>query len=251
MSLSKLFSLLENNDPFVYEEQGDFLFAEPPPRRYEQADIDIISGLYSGGFNLCGESARLLFELSEDAFSAFVHAWMSELPIENEILSFGRKVIAASVTGGSKTAKKQAAEKAASDHSGADTLAVMGAAYKVERELHRLIGLLRFTPTDDGVYIARCTPDHLVLPAFGEHFTARFRETAWAIIDEKRNLAISRKPGEQAAMFALTEAFTGGSDEWEDLWRHYHKTINNESRKNPNLQRQLMPKRYWKYLPEM
>jgi probable DNA metabolism protein len=40
-------------------------------------------------------------------------------------------------------------------------------------------------------------------------------------------------------------------DEWEELWRHYHRTINNESRKNLHLQRKLMPKRYWKYLPEM
>jgi probable DNA metabolism protein len=39
--------------------------------------------------------------------------------------------------------------------------------------------------------------------------------------------------------------------EWEKLWQHYHKTINNESRNNPNLQRQFMPKRYWKYLTEL
>ena len=125
---------------------------------------------------------------------------------------------------------------------------------KIEREIHRLIGLLRFSPDENGVYIARCAPDYFVLPAFAEHFTDRFGETPWAIIDEKRSLCLSRQPPEQAE---ITKIAAGGinskqdDNEWEELWKHYHKTINNESRKNTGLQRQLMPKRYWKYLPEV
>jgi probable DNA metabolism protein len=53
-------------------------------------------------------------------------------------------------------------------------------------------------------------------------------------------------------MIKLEESAKGSenNDEWEELWKHYHKTINNEDRDNPGLQKQLMPKRYWKYLPE-
>jgi probable DNA metabolism protein len=42
-----------------------------------------------------------------------------------------------------------------------------------------------------------------------------------------------------------------GDTPWEDLWRTYHRAINNPCRKNPGLQRQFMPLRYWKYLSEM
>jgi len=116
------------------------------------------------------------------------------------------------------------------------------------------------------------------------HFYLRFGETPWAIIDEKRNLCLSR--GEPSAKSAparvrlqkdgevrlgsvskspsasfVTAAEKGDAPEarvstettvsMEDLWRLYHRSISNESRKNPGLQRQFMPKRYQKYLCEL
>ena len=260
-SLLKLFSIL-TGDETPARAGGEDLFgftAETPDfRKYEQADLDFIAGFFSSGFNVTAleEPVRAFFELSVNAFGAFVHAWMSELPIEAEIAGFGRRVIAAAdeALGGAEE-KRRAAETAAADRGSADTLAVLTAAYKVEREIDRMRGLLRFSPDTQGVYIAGCAPDFLVLPALGEYFSERFGETAWAVIDEKRGLCLRRRAGEQAKITLLEENFSGGrafsGDEWEDLWRHYHKTINNESRKNPSLQRQFMPKRYWKYLPEM
>ena len=125
--------------------------------------------------------------------------------------------------------------------------------YKVWHEVHRMMGLLRFSPNADGEFIARCAPDHFILPALAEFFTARFGETAWSIIDEKRGIALRRLPPKEAQIILLEEDTTTdkNSDEWEELWKHYHKTINNEDRNNPNLQRQIMPQRYWKYLPEI
>ena len=125
--------------------------------------------------------------------------------------------------------------------------------YKVQREVHRMMELLRFTPDENGEFTARCAPDHFILPALANYFTARFGETGWSIIDEKRGLVLRRKCGEKAGIFPLEEdavSDTALQDEWEELWKHYHKIINNESRDNPKLQRQLMPQRYWKYLPE-
>jgi probable DNA metabolism protein len=55
--------------------------------------------------------------------------------------------------------------------------------------------------------------------------------------------AVGTVPVEAAAVEA--------ADPWEDLWRNYHRSINNEGRKNPGLQRKLMPQRYWPYLSEM
>jgi len=191
---------------------------------------------------------------------------MSELPVTAEIVRFGRKVLAA--------AGRREAYLAATDRGDPDVQAVEAAAYRVWHEFDRLRGLLRFSPDANGEYIARCEPDHFVLPALGPHFRERFGQTPWAIIDEKRRLCL-RCDQEQALEFfyynesenmvkpdsgsagGFPQVFAGHvptsypTDEWEDLWRLYHKTINNESRSNPELQKQFMPKRYWKYLTEM
>ena len=132
-----------------------------------------------------------------------------------------------------------------------------------QHEIHTMMGLLRFTPDKNGEFTAKCAPDHYILPNLTEYFTARFGETPWSIIDEKRGLRLRRLPGENAKISPFednnyaNEKENGAdnrciekNDQWEELWKHYHKTINNEDRNNPDLQRQLMPKRYWKYLPE-
>jgi probable DNA metabolism protein len=234
-----------------------------------EADINLIAGLYSAegvNFSALPETAGRLFELSANAFDAIVHAGMSELPVSAEIARYGRKVLAASAAPAGTTAgvvteaQRRAAERAACDRGDPDVRAVLDAAYKVWHEIDRLRGLLRFCPDESGVYIARCAPDHFVLPALGPHFRERFGETPWAVIDEKRRLCLSCAGGGEPELFCTGDgcliagnSMAGGEQrhgEWEDLWRHYHKIINNESRNNPDLQRRFMPKRYWKYLTE-
>jgi probable DNA metabolism protein len=204
---------------------------------------------------LLEETPRSLFEISPNAFDNIMLAWISELPVEGEIISYGRGIIAAVMDFNSFDDKRRAANKAANNRTNFDTLTVLNTAGKVQIEIHRLMGLLRFSENKDGEYIARCEPDHFVLPCLKDFFTARFGDTPWAIIDEKRGLVLRQKLQEQAKinffeMFAENCA-ANTRDEWEELWKHYHKTINNEDRKNPSLQRQFMPKRYWKHLPEM
>jgi hypothetical protein len=277
-SLTQLFALLsedyEIDAPVNCAGQGE-LFDEAGPTRgaagsagpVSDLDLAFIAALYSpGGFHVSvlPESARRLFELSVNAFDAFVHAWMSEFPIQAETVRFGRKVLAAADAAGQNLpgAKREetecrAAERTAADRGDPDTQTVMQAAYKVWHETHRLMGFLRFSPDKRGVYIARCAPDHFVLPRLCEHFTQRFGGNAWIIIDEKRRLCLRRPQGEAPQLLGLDELPrlpAGGQSspvDWENLWRHYHKTINNESRNNPALQRKCMPKRYWKYLPEL
>jgi probable DNA metabolism protein len=253
-------------------------------------------------------AAALLYELSANAFSVFVHAWMSEAPMAAEIVRFAWKVITAArqevFQGGppeptagalwaaaphspawaTRPEARLGAEKAASDRGDPDTRRVLEAAYKVVREIDRLRGLLRFKPCFPGgnpagaappgggpggdgpdsapVYAARCSPDHHVLPGLADHFTQRFGECPWAVIDEKRNLVLAREPGGEARIFPLSPGRfpAPGSpgpdcgpqfDRIEDLWRNYHRSINNPDRNNPALQRQFLPRRYWKYLPEV
>jgi probable DNA metabolism protein len=126
---------------------------------------------------------------------------------------------------------------------------------KIETEVHLLMGILRFSPKPDGSYIARCAPDHFILPALAEHFSLRFGETPWAIIDEKRNLCLCKDKGGETRIIALPASFqaveNNHNDSWEDLWWLYHKSVNNEARNNVRLQRQFIPERYRKYLCEL
>ncbi|GHT56330.1 hypothetical protein FACS1894109_04940 [Spirochaetia bacterium] len=255
--------------------QGD-LFGEdgvPQSAARSGAPLPWESALTDGPESALTGSARDLYAVSADAFDTFAAAWMSELPIEAEIIRFGFKTLAAAkkaaaqktahaprrAAGKSAPADWTAGEEArlgaarqAHDRGDADVRAVLAAAYKAAHEIDRMRGFLRFSPNEDGVYVARCAPDHFVLPALAFHFTRRFGEQAWAIIDERRGLCLSRNPGGEPRLFdLLSEPLPADNDPWTDLWRHYHRTINNESRKNPLLQRQFMPERYWKYLPEL
>jgi probable DNA metabolism protein len=217
-----------------------------------KTDIEIITDHYAGRLHggLCAAAARLR-EMSISAFDNCIHAWMSELPVDMKIINYGRAVLnAADGITSSLKEKKAAADKTAFDRRNEDALTVLNAAAKTQREIHRMYGLLRFMPDEQGMYSARFAPDHFILPALYEYFRARFGEINWNIIDEKRNLALSCINCK--ARFALfNEKNDENSDEWEQLWKHYHKTINNESRRNTDLQKQLMPKRYWKYLNEV
>jgi len=142
--------------------------------------------------------------------------------------------------------------------------------HRITWEAHRLMGMLRFAPeeTPNGTrYIARCAPDYFVLPLLAEHFFVRFGETSWAIIDERRNCMVSSDHGKEPELRRLTGtngaeqngAANGGAipgqkssgDDWEALWKNYHRSINNEARANPKLQKHFIPSRFWKYMPEM
>jgi hypothetical protein len=244
-----------------------------------KAPADALSGLSGRDvfYTPCpGSAGAGLFEIYADAYDAVIDAWLSEYPIDTEIVSFAWKVIAAAwdasfpegfsqeaalVSAGGKAegpgllgpAARKGAEKAASDRGDPAVRTVLEAAYKVRRESERLKGLLRFSPGEGGVYTARCAPDHFVLPTLAPHFTRRFGETPWIIVDEKRGLALFRRPGEEPALVPGPYPFPGAvqKDPWEELWRVYHHSVNNETRKNPGLQRQFIPVRYWKYLPEL
>jgi len=228
-----------------------------PPR---QDDVDT-AGFYLAEGELALPAAREwweglpLAELPHDASLAALYAYMSELPIKKEIARFIEKVRKA----GNRTA-------AASDRGDPDVLAVLNAANKAQVEIHRLTGFLRFSPDSRGTYIAKCEPDCFILPALAEHFALRFGETPWAIIDEKRGLCLFRQnDGEVRLEPVSAEAEAGNTDTdsaetaargqavdtMENLWRLYHRSVSIESRKNPGLQRQFLPKRYHKHLNEL
>jgi probable DNA metabolism protein len=233
-SLVKLFDIPGMKDaaglPETLSGQGGLFEDTCPPAPLEQISLE-------------------LYRLSPKVYNAAVLAAMSDPPPAEAIRRFCRKALSSGAAG---------ADRVMGDCGDDEVRAVLEAAAKVTREIDRLRGLLRFRADGAGMYLARCAPDHFVLPALAAHFELRFGETPWAIIDEKRRLALPRPPGGEPRLVrvdapAFREEAGGCSREqppWEDVWRTYHRSVNNESRANPELQRQFMPARYWKYLTE-
>jgi len=143
---------------------------------------------------------------------------------------------------------------AAEDYARPETRILRAACSRVEREVHRLQGLARFSPRSDGLYSALLEPDHNVLPALLPHFARRFGGQAFALVDLRRRVAYLSRGGRIEALSG-EEAIALGPDRSDEdaqaLWRGYFQAIENPARRNPGLQKRLMPARYWKHLPEL
>ena len=132
---------------------------------------------------------------------------------------------------------------------------------KVARELDKLLGLLRFTELPSGIFYAPLEPEFNIMPLITTHFCERLSGTKWMIHDLRRGIAVYHAEGKTENVEFIDEitshlnmvAIFGKSENEEifaKMWKSYFKTIAIESRTNPKLQRQCMPKRYWKYLTE-
>lgn len=129
---------------------------------------------------------------------------------------------------------------------------------KVTGERHRLLGLLRFKKLKSDIYYASIEPDHNVLPILTPHFAERMSDQNFIIHDIKRSMAavydkrnwvikhIYKSQDTPPSSFSVKE----DSLDYEDLWKNYYKHISIESKRNINLQKQHMPKRYWAHLTE-
>ncbi len=124
---------------------------------------------------------------------------------------------------------------------------------KVTAEKHRFLGLVRFTDTGSFLY-AVIEPDHNILSLLGDHFSNRLKNENLIIHDKKRSLALVSSDGiwyitdfKRDDNFPLWEKETY----YRSLWKNYFENIFIKGRKNPKLQAQYMPRRYWKNLPEV
>ncbi|WP_028580339.1 TIGR03915 family putative DNA repair protein [Desulfogranum japonicum] len=136
---------------------------------------------------------------------------------------------------------------------------------KVSFEAHRLAGLIRFRILADELQYAPFESDHNVLGYCAKHFRKRLATRKWIIHDVGRDIAlywdkedlhpvnIDREFTSQVGIHGEIAGMELTEQEryYQTLWRNFHDSISNPDRQNKQLQRSLMPKRYWKYLPEM
>lgn len=141
-----------------------------------------------------------------------------------------------------------------------DQLRVVKAAVRCRNQVQKICGLLRFSEMAEGFLYAAISPDCDLLTLIAPHFARRFVSLDFVIYDRRRGKAIFHRSGEGwkivDGISVDAENVTGSSySEREFLireaWRRYFSSIAIEARKNPRLQANHMPKKYWPGLPEM
>lgn len=126
---------------------------------------------------------------------------------------------------------------------------------KVYYESHRLMGFIRFKKVNNVLY-ASISPDFNILPLLGSHFKDRLMNEYFIIHDIKRDIALIYDK-EDYYLTNLSETQkdilmnTPDEGEYENLWKEYFKSANIEERKNPRLQKRMMPQRYWNHMVEV
>jgi len=125
----------------------------------------------------------------------------------------------------------------------------------VGAEIHRLKGLVRFRRLLDGTLWAPIAPDANVVAPLALHFRGRMPDDPWMLHDLARCLAVRWDLRELAwvaeeALPPHDPPLAPEEASCQALWQTYFRTIAIGERRNPRLQRQVMPVRYWKHLVE-
>lgn len=148
------------------------------------------------------------------------------------------------------------------DFADQDVLQLKKLEKKVIQDSLRILQFLRFQKTKDDIYFATIEPRYDVLPFSVKHFENRFADQKWLIYDLKRNYGVYYDLNKSHEVVLTEKTFNPidgkvNKDILEEteyfyqiLWKDYFDHINIEERKNLKLQRQHMPQRYWKFLPE-
>ena len=173
------------------------------------------------------------------------------------------------------------------DFSDASVLALYRESRRVKSEAHRMLQFVRFQKALDGTYFAMVDPLFDVLPMAISHFRDRFSDQPFIIYDKLRAYGYHFDGKDLHRMTLLTPPTPHHPESppsvpqirpigpispppptllpdklppslldpeellFQKLWRTYFNAIAIPERTNPRKQRQDMPIRYWKYLPEL
>jgi len=188
-------------------------------------------------------------KLSKGACNMLTHVWLSEEEgSDNLLFRYIRKSIDSKIS----------IETNLGDD---DVLQMHQLAKKVSHEAQYLRQFVRFQKAADDIFFAPVSPRYNALPLAIDHFKDRFSDQKWVIYD------IHRKYGYYYNLHTMVEMtldndehlLSGKLDEnlmaedeklFQELWKGYFKSMTIKERINLKLQRQHMPKRFWKYLTE-
>lgn len=111
---------------------------------------------------------------------------------------------------------------------------------------------------ENGILFGKINPQSAILPFLSGHFSDRFPEENWIIADTGHRTVLFHRRGEKPVYAELSDAdfdelILPRSEEEERmqrLWKMFVDTIAIKERINPDLQRQLLPFKYRRYMTE-
>ncbi len=124
---------------------------------------------------------------------------------------------------------------------------------KVTYEAHVFKGFIRFKSINNLFLYSSIEPDNDILELIANHFMKRFPNEYWIIHDLSREKALVYNTSSyEIIKLSKNEysKFTKYNDEYSSLWKTYFKSTTIEERRNPRLQKRMMPQRYWKHIFE-
>lgn len=124
--------------------------------------------------------------------------------------------------------------------------------YKINGEVHRIKGLLRFMESAGGAFYAPYSPDNDITELLMPHFAARYGSERFVIHDVKRKIA-GIYNGRECILGHMEETeiyISENQTAFERLWKKYYAAVNIKERPHEKQMRGSMPVRYWKFLPE-
>ena len=127
---------------------------------------------------------------------------------------------------------------------------------KVWHEFHRYLGFVRFYEVGGGVLFSRIRPENDILAMLGPHFSNRFPNENWMIYDEGRETVLLHpKRGECSLRSGVTlseeyRETLSNTEEYEELWRCFCKSITIQERTNGMLPQQFLPLKFRKNMTE-
>ncbi len=122
---------------------------------------------------------------------------------------------------------------------------------KFNRERHHFLGFVRFLETKNHILVAKIKPCNDIIRSIAEHFANRLSNEDFIIYDEGRSTAIIHRSGygyiyiktEEVDIKKLMET-TEEEEDYVLLWKTFFDSIAIKERKNYNLQRNNLPKKY-------
>lgn len=119
-------------------------------------------------------------------------------------------------------------------------------------EGHHLLEFLRFSELKSGILFAQIHAKNDVLPILATHFTDRLPLENFIIYDASHQMAAVHKSSKDYLIvdasslnLDLTKEYSSEEDGFRKLWCTFFDSIAIEARKNPKLQSQNIPKRFW------
>ncbi|HOO85015.1 MAG TPA: TIGR03915 family putative DNA repair protein [Prolixibacteraceae bacterium] len=141
-------------------------------------------------------------------------------------------------------------------------LEIRKASRRVTQEAMRMLQFVRFQLTKDGFYFAAMRPRYDVLPMTLKHFRDRFADQQWVLYDLQRDygfyynletideITLDQKMFNLETGKAHNNILQENEEAYQSLWNNYCHNITIRERLNHKCQKNHMPKRYWKFLPE-